>query len=76
MAIRPELRAELMKLPQDERIELADELYESIELVPEWERAWSKEIGSRVQDIAHGKVELLDGETIFAELDEELRTRQ
>ena len=30
MSIRPELRRELLTLPAEERLELADELYESL----------------------------------------------
>ena len=55
MAIRPELRDALLKLPADERQELADKLYESLDdeqVDPAWERAWSDEIARRVQEIA------------------------
>ena len=35
MSISPELRRELLTLPADERQELADELYESMAVLPE-----------------------------------------
>jgi len=71
MAIRPELRHELLTLSQEDRHELADELYESLiaePLDPEWERAWSREIEQRVEDIVAGRVELIDADDVHAEL--------
>jgi putative addiction module component (TIGR02574 family) len=78
MAIRPELRNELLKLPAEERQELADELYESLgdeTIDPAWESAWSDEITRRVQEIVDGKVQLIDADDMHDELREELRTR-
>ncbi len=77
MAIRPALRDELLKLPADERQTLADELYESLDdqpLDPAWESAWSDEIARRVQEIADGKVQLVDADDMHAELRKELRS--
>lgn len=80
MAIRPELRDELLKLSADERQELADTLYESLEdepVDPAWESAWSDEIARRVQEIADGNVRLVDADDMHAELrDELLSTRK
>lgn len=76
MAIRPELRDELLKLPADERQELADKLYESLDdepVDPAWERAWSDELAGRVQEIADGTVQLVDADEMHAELRDELR---
>ena len=76
MAIRPELRHELLALSQEDRHELADELYESLiaePLDPEWERAWSREIEQRVEDIVAGRAELIDADEVHAELRAELR---
>ena len=77
MAIRAELRDELLKLPADQRQELADELYESLDDEPvdaAWERAWSDEVACRVQEIADGKVQLVDADDMHAELRDELRS--
>ena len=77
MAIRPELRDELLKLPADERQELADKLYESLDdepVDPVWERLWSDEIARRVQEIADGKVQLVDADEMHTELRDELRS--
>jgi putative addiction module component (TIGR02574 family) len=75
MSIRPELRDELLHLSPEERQELADELYESLDESrdPEWERAWAAEIERRVQDVAEGRVELLDADAVHADLRAELR---
>jgi putative addiction module component (TIGR02574 family) len=75
MSIRPELRDELLHLSAEERQELADELYESLDdsRDPEWERAWAAEIERRAQDVADGRVELLDADAVHAELHSELR---
>lgn len=76
MAIRAELRRELLSLTPEERQELADELYESLveeSSDPVWESAWSAEIRQRVSDIAGGKVELIDAEDVHRELRDELR---
>ncbi len=79
MAIRPELRDELLRLPIEERQSLADELYDSItdEVVdPAWEKVWSEEIARRVQDIVDGEVELVDAEDVHAQLRAELAARR
>jgi Putative addiction module component len=76
MAIRPELRHELLTLSQEDRHELADELYESLiaePLDPAWERAWAREIEQRVEDIVAGRAELIDADEAHAELRAELR---
>ncbi len=79
MAIRPELRDELLRLPIEERQSLADELYDSITddvVDPAWEKAWSEEIARRVQDIVDGAVELVDAEDVHAQLRAELAARR
>lgn len=46
MAMRPQLRDELLTLSADERQQLADELYESLVDAPpdaEWEHNWAEE---------------------------------
>lgn len=75
MSIRPELRDELLHLSAEERQELADELYESLDESrdPDWERAWAAEIERRVNDAADGRVELLDADAVHADLRAELR---
>jgi len=76
MAIRPELRDEILTLSSEERHDLADGIYESLleePLDPEWEQAWSREIEQRVEDIVAGRVELVDADVVHADLRAELR---
>ena len=76
MAIRPELRDEILTLSSEERHDLADGIYESLleePLDPEWEQAWSREIEQRVEDIVAGRVELIDADVVHADLRAELR---
>jgi putative addiction module component (TIGR02574 family) len=76
MSIRPELRDELLRLSAEERQELADELYESLDGEPddpEWERAWAAELERRVQDVVDGRVELLEADAVHADLRADLR---
>jgi putative addiction module component (TIGR02574 family) len=70
MGIRPELRDELMKLSADERLELANELLDSVpdEVVdPQWQSEWADEIKRRIEDIRAGRVEGIDAEQVFSE---------
>ncbi len=62
-------------LPDDERGELAAKLLRTLdpnvedELTRnEWEAAWSDEIDRRVREIRAGRVELIDGDEVLAEL--------
>jgi putative addiction module component (TIGR02574 family) len=76
MAIRPEVRDEILALSREDRHELADEIYESLvdePLDPEWERAWSREIEQRIEDVVAGRVDLVDADEVHAELRAELR---
>ncbi len=77
MATRRELRDAALELPREERQALAEELYESLDEEgddPEWSDAWSDEIERRLQDIAAGRVELIDAQTVHDELAAELRS--
>jgi putative addiction module component (TIGR02574 family) len=76
MAIRPEVRDEILALSPEDRHELADEIYESLvdePLDPDWERAWSREIERRINDVVAGRVDLVDFDEVHAELRAELR---
>ena len=50
MSSAAKLRAEALALPEDERLALATELFESVDGAPdpEWERAWIAECDRRV----------------------------
>jgi len=57
-------------LPPEERARLAESLLESLqqEGTAEVEAAWEKEIEARVAALRSGKEEVIDGETVLAEL--------
>jgi putative addiction module component (TIGR02574 family) len=75
VAIPNELVTEALKLPDDERGELAALLLHSLEpddgeelTGEEWEAAWSAEIARRVREIEDGTAELIDGDQVMAEV--------
>lgn len=67
-----------MALPPAVRKDLALRLLESIEVADQEsvDGAWTSEIESRVDDILSGKVEMIPGEQVFAELAERRAARQ
>jgi putative addiction module component (TIGR02574 family) len=70
-----DLKREALKLSFDEREELVLTLHKSLdeeEEDPEVERAIMAEVRRRYREIEEGKVELLDGEKVLAELLAEL----
>jgi putative addiction module component (TIGR02574 family) len=75
MAIRNKLVTELLELPDEERGALAALLLRSLEpddgdevTGTEWEAAWAAEIDRRLREVAEGKVELVDGDQVDAEI--------
>ena len=79
MAIGPELREKLMKLPPDERLELADELYSSVPAEfddPGWDHAWAGEIRKRIEAIRAGRVEGVPADEVFANVRTRLAARR
>ena len=66
-----------LHLTDDERGELAALLLRSLEphdgnelTILEWESAWSAELDQRVREIRDGRVDLVDGDEVLAELSE------
>jgi hypothetical protein len=62
------LYREVETLPSDQAIELADALLEGIEDDPEIERLILEEVMRRCREYEEGKVELIPGEVVLAEL--------
>lgn len=72
-------------LPETEREELARRLYDTLPPLPEmpvvWdskeeaEAAWQGELQRRLDSVADGSAQLLDGEQVFAELRARLREK-
>lgn len=69
-----EIEKELFALPVQERARIAQDLIISLDKDEqplsreEWEAAWLEEIQRREEEIASGKVKLLDGDQVMAEL--------
>lgn len=59
-----------LNLPQDARAMLAGQLLESLDDAEQTEidAAWSEEIERRIRDIDEGRVKLIPGEEVLAEL--------
>lgn len=67
-----------MALPPSVRKDLALRLLESIEVADQEsvDEAWTVEIGSRMDDILSGKVEMISHEVVLAELAERRAARR
>lgn len=62
------VEAEAMKLAPNERADLADKLWLSVNTKEEVDAAWEAEIMRRIQQIDAGEVECQPWETVMAEL--------
>ena len=80
------LLAQAKALSDTEREELARRLYDTLPPLPEmpvvWdseeeaEAAWQEELRRRLDSVADGTAQLLDGEQVFAELQTRLREKR
>lgn len=75
MALPRKLVAELLELPDEDRGALAALLWRSLEpddgeevTGKEWEAVWAAVIERRMREVAEGKVELVDGDQVDAEI--------
>lgn len=61
---------EALKLTANERAEVVEQLIASLDEVSDTdvEQAWQEEVQRRLQQIEHGEVELIDSDTVMAEL--------
>ena len=62
------IEAEAMKLSPDERAELVERLWLSVNSTEEIEAAWDEEIARRVQQLDAGEVECIPWDTVMARL--------
>jgi putative addiction module component (TIGR02574 family) len=67
-----------LKLDPEARAEVAQEIIESLENsnYGELSPAWEEELDRRVRDIEEGRVQLIPGEQVFAEIEASLRARR
>ena len=65
----------VLKLPERERAMLVDHLLQSLDGLnqKEIDEAWAKEIERRIREVDEGKVELIPGEEVLAELRSRLK---
>lgn len=63
-----QIKAEAMKLPPEERADLADWLWVSAAPREEVKAAWDAEIARRIAEIDAGTVELIPSEEVLAKL--------
>lgn len=75
MALPRKLVTELLELPDEDRGTLAVLLWRSLEpddgkevTGKEWEAVWAAAIERRMREVADGKVELVDGDQVDAEI--------
>jgi putative addiction module component (TIGR02574 family) len=61
-----------MSLPQSDRAEVANLLWESVEefASPEIAAAWEEEIAQRIKDLESGEIESIPAEEVFQKLRE------
>jgi len=73
-----ELRANVLSLPSEDRAALAHDLIASLDaekVDPQVDALWATEIERRAQDVADGKVALVDANDVHAEAARRLRAR-
>jgi putative addiction module component (TIGR02574 family) len=74
---REDLKKEALKLPSEDRAELAYSLIQSLdedeEADSEHERLWREEIQRRYRELKEGKAELIPAEEVFAAIRASLR---
>ncbi len=81
MATKDELLVDVMKLPEQDRAELAHALLFSLgdasaEDPREVEAAWAAEIARRAEDVVAGRSKTVDGVEALREIQEELQVRR
>ena len=68
-----EIVSEAMELPPQERADLADRLWISVDTPEAVAAAWDAEIARRIAQLDAGEIEALPFEQVIAELREKLR---
>ncbi|MBS4019818.1 addiction module protein [Azonexus hydrophilus] len=65
---------EAVKLPAAEKLVLVEGILTSLSTLDEdWNKAWSLEAAARMAEFNAGKVEAIDADDVFAELEASLR---
>jgi len=65
---------EAVKLPATERLVLVEGILTSLSTPDgDWNKAWSREASARMAEYKAGKVDAIDADDVFAELEASLR---
>jgi putative addiction module component (TIGR02574 family) len=66
---------EALLLPREDRVELVEELLQSLNssYQKEIDDLWEAEVENRVREIEEGKVRTIDGEKVFKEISNKLK---
>ena len=65
---------EAVKLPAAEKLALVEGILTSLsETSEDWNKAWGKEASARMAEYRSGKVEAIDADDVFAELEASLQ---
>ena len=65
---------EAVKLPATEKLVLVEGILTSLSTLDEdWNKAWSKEAAARIAEYKAGKIEAIDADDVFAELETSLQ---
>lgn len=74
-----ELVDRVLDLSEEQRIELADQIYMSLETFPfattEVQEAWNLEIQNRIERANNGELKNIPAETVLSDLKEQQRAR-
>lgn len=65
-----------MRLPDEERLLLVEELIPTIASTPSLEEEQIQEVERRMEEIRSGKVKTIPGEQVFREIEESLAARR
>lgn len=73
-AVAAKLANQILSLPCEDRIYLADKLLQSLNAPSQEEidRQWAEEAERRIDELDSGKVQTIPGERVFAEIRERL----
>jgi putative addiction module component (TIGR02574 family) len=73
-----QIAEEAMTLSTEERVELADRLWASLDEAQraEYDRAWAEEVERRVDEVNAGTVHTIPASEVFAEMEQRLKARK
>ena len=78
MALKTEQLAALLELPEEERVEVANALFDSVDddEEPAWETAWADELRVRLEGLRSGARKPVPASEVFARVRAKLASDQ